>query len=437
MGPEAKVGSGGGAARLLSPVIAGGVALAVVLRIFQGGAREELAAPSLNLIADAFLLATIVLAALRAALEGAIELPPARLLAPLAGLVLAAWMSLARADNLPAGLRRAELFSAAALLAILLFPLASRRGAAAGLLAVFLAAAGVIAALAWKERLHDLAATRAAYESAPEIAEIAPELRADFESRLFTDQVSGPFLLPNGLGAFLAMAALAGAAVAAAALAARGRRAFSGALAAGLVAALALGGMAFTHEKGCWVGLAGGAAVAAAVARGRRRILLGGAALAAAGLLAVALVPTERLERLPGGISLAVRKEYWQAALRIAGERPLGGVGAGNFAAHYEAAKSARAEETIYAHEDYLEALAEMGPLGAASLLAFWAAALARARAPGAAEPGPASGAPWIAGGAAGILLLRGIGHTYGQGAVVLAAAAAFVLLALAIAPWP
>lgn len=379
MGPEATSGSSGEIARLLAPLATGGVALAIVLRIFQGGATEDVVEPSLNLIADALLLAAVVIAALRAALEGEIALPPARLLVPLGGLVAAAWLSLLRAEDLYAGLRRAELFSAAALLALLVFPLAARRESAAGLLAIVLAAGAVTAGLAWKERLFDLAEARAEYRKNPALAEVAPELRADYESRLFTDQVSGPFLLPNGLGAFLAMTALA---AGAAALATRG----AGRVLATATAALALGGMVFTHEKGCWLALAAGAAVAA----GRRKLLVAGAALAAAGLVAVAIVPTERLERLPGGLSIAVRKEYWQTALRMAAERPLTGVGAGNFGEHYARLKPARAEETRFAHDDYLEALAEMGPLGAASLVAFWVIAVAgRKRMGQVPPPGP------------------------------------------------
>ena len=69
----------------------------------------------------------------------------------------------------------------------------------------------------------------------------------------------------------------------------------------------------------------------------------------------------KRFVSFPGGLSIAVRKEYAATALRMAAEAPILGKGAGNYALHTARLKPERGEETRFAHDDYLEILAEQG----------------------------------------------------------------------------
>lgn len=68
--------------------------------------------------------------------------------------------------------------------------------------------------------------------------------------------------------------------------------------------------------------------------------------------------------------SARVRLGYWQGAMRVWEDYPLG-VGLGNFGLAYPRVKEAVAEETQLVHNDYLQLLAEAGPLAAAGLFAL------------------------------------------------------------------
>ena len=68
---------------------------------------------------------------------------------------------------------------------------------------------------------------------------------------------------------------------------------------------------------------------------------------------------------LPGGISMFVRWQYWQASIEMFADHPLTGVGPGNFAGYYPAYKTAAAVETIAdPHNFLLSILAQYGPAG-------------------------------------------------------------------------
>lgn len=74
--------------------------------------------------------------------------------------------------------------------------------------------------------------------------------------------------------------------------------------------------------------------------------------------------------------SLADRLDWWRAALRMFADRPLLGAGAGSFAYLYPAYHAVRPGEaaTVYAHNYYLEFMAENGALAAACWFWFIAA---------------------------------------------------------------
>ncbi|MBI4846246.1 MAG: O-antigen ligase family protein [Candidatus Omnitrophica bacterium] len=59
--------------------------------------------------------------------------------------------------------------------------------------------------------------------------------------------------------------------------------------------------------------------------------------------------------------SIVQRLYYWQSAVKVIKENPLFGVGAGNFGFVYPRFKHEAANETIYAHNSYLQLWAELG----------------------------------------------------------------------------
>jgi len=74
---------------------------------------------------------------------------------------------------------------------------------------------------------------------------------------------------------------------------------------------------------------------------------------------------------LPGGNSMLVRWQYWQSAVRMYADRPLTGVGGGNFASYYTHYKIPSALETVLdPHNFLLSLLSQYGPLGLIGFLA-------------------------------------------------------------------
>ncbi|MHC4212497.1 MAG: O-antigen ligase family protein [Planctomycetota bacterium] len=73
-------------------------------------------------------------------------------------------------------------------------------------------------------------------------------------------------------------------------------------------------------------------------------------------------------DRLPGGNSMLVRWQYWKTAAKIYKERPITGIGPGNFVFLYPKHKDPAALETISApHNFALAFLTQYGPLGLAA----------------------------------------------------------------------
>ncbi len=161
------------------------------------------------------------------------------------------------------------------------------------------------------------------------------------------------------------------------------RRAFLGA--SGLWLAAALACLLFTYSKGGWVAFAVGMVAFAAMlgksllAR-HARLLVGIAAAAAAGfalLLAVRVVPVQIFrDALTSG---DVRLGYWQGALAMARDHPVGGVGLGTFGDHFPRYRPLLAHPAQDAHNDYLQVLAELGVPGLLAFLWLWAAYLRNA----------------------------------------------------------
>lgn len=140
-----------------------------------------------------------------------------------------------------------------------------------------------------------------------------------------------------------------------------------------VIVLLALGVVA-TQSRGGVVALAAGAASALVVFRGRRLPLLGFVlfVLAITGL-AFSAAPTalERVTTVEGGGT--GRSDIWKVAVAMAADRPVAGVGIGNFGVHSPRyvddlgpleRTDLVAEKLLVVHSAYLELLAETGVVG-------------------------------------------------------------------------
>jgi hypothetical protein len=76
--------------------------------------------------------------------------------------------------------------------------------------------------------------------------------------------------------------------------------------------------------------------------------------------------------RLPGGNSMLVRWQYWVASAKMVVDRPLTGIGPGNFSDYYTHYKPAAALESVAdPHNFLLSLLTQYGPLGLIGFLAM------------------------------------------------------------------
>jgi hypothetical protein len=212
-----------------------------------------------------------------------------------------------------------------------------------------------------------------------------------FEHRLYSRGVNGFFTTANSAGSFSLLASFAALALFIERL--KRRKADpvrpGVVLMAGAAVAITLFGLAVTRSKG---------AIAAS--------------LIAAAMLGIYLLFGERLKAhrkkvvvlcilaflllvccvgyygatygsLPGGNSMLVRWQYWQASARMFAEHPLTGVGPGNFVFFYPRHKIASALETVSdPHNVLLAFLTQYGPLGLAGFLVMVLAPLWRATSP-------------------------------------------------------
>ncbi|HEV8686594.1 MAG TPA: O-antigen ligase family protein [Gaiellaceae bacterium] len=130
--------------------------------------------------------------------------------------------------------------------------------------------------------------------------------------------------------------------------------------------------LVLTGSRGAWLALAAGLCTAAIVRFGRRGLALG--ALAAVTGAAVLLVAAPALD-------LGDRPHYWRAAFRQYEEDPLLGSGAGTFQLHWPEHRPSDLTvldppDVLDAHSLYLEALAELGIVGLALVVAALAVPL-------------------------------------------------------------
>lgn len=277
-------------------------------------------------------------------------------------------------------------------------------------------------------------------------APVDPAERQEFESRLWTTEAFGMFGLSNSLAGFLLLVLPAALSFAWGAW----RKGERGSAAAWTAAGAALlTGLVLTRSKGGCLAAAGGMASLGLLrawsrsARSRRIIAAGAAVVVfgVVGLGSAGVLDASRVRSLSR--SASVRLDYWAAALKIVDESPVLGVGLDNFGDAYTRHKSAGAQETQRAHNDYLDAWAEMGVVGFGAFAALWAVFLMRVlgraaraadgtRAPPEAARGLDRRSRWalLAGGAAAFALAVGLRGMFVEGA------GAAVAGALCFAAW-
>ena len=168
---------------------------------------------------------------------------------------------------------------------------------------------------------------------------------------------------PNGLGAFLALAALLGLSLALARLP-RGQR-----LAAGVATIVLLAGLAATFSRGAWIGF--GVGLLALAALSRVRLFLG---IIVVGAVAPLVLPGALIDRLTFAFSQAYlaksasagRLFIWNVALAKIAEHPFFGVGLGTFGG---TSAFLYAAGTLWVDNFYLQLAAEGGLLLLAAFL--------------------------------------------------------------------
>lgn len=238
----------------------------------------------------------------------------------------------------------------------------------------------------------------------PMIQPLAATETVEMARRIRTAEPSATFVGPNQFAAFLALLLplLFGSM-----MDTRDFKVRPVALVVGLLA------MALAESKGGWVALGCGAVVMVALyktqTRGRAAVVGIGTG---AGAVAVALLLWSPLLSVLAkhSHSMHVRAVYWRATGPIIAGSPLLGVGLDNWRDHYFQTKSVVQQETMKAHNDYLQILAEMGVVGflalAGLLILGLRQALVREPAPEAEQELPS---PWLVGAVLALLVLLGV----------------------------
>ncbi len=187
---------------------------------------------------------------------------------------------------------------------------------------------------------------------------------------------------------------------------------------AGVALGLGLVAIGLTGSLGAWVALGAGAATFVALAltrtRGRRTVVFAGGVAAAIVLLLALLTPLLQAVARKS-FSIHVRLVYWQAAKKIIAGAPLGGAGLDNYREHFTQAKPETPQETVHAHDDYLQVLAETGVFGFVAFAGLLALGLRRALVRESGPPDGIAEQPLLVSAAAAVAVVMAIaiGGTY------------------------
>lgn len=308
----------------------------------------------------------------------------------LALFCLAAIVSACRASDKRLAINHTVMLLGPVVAALVLAQILNRR-AWGRLVLVVMAACAVVSAYQCAEQyLLSNQVTIEQYEESPEI--LLEPLGIDpgtfehflFEHRLYSRGIRGFFTTSNSAASFALLASFA-----AVVLLARGdpestplASKLRSRLAPMAGAAIVVAGLLLTQSKGGMMAfLAAGVVFALALCVRRwfaaqgKRILAGavllGVLLSAGASYALICYGLEH-GRLPGGNSMLVRWQYWEAAARMYADHPFTGVGPGNFASYYPHYKPPAALESVAdPHNFILSFLTQYGPLGLLGFLAM------------------------------------------------------------------
>ncbi len=184
----------------------------------------------------------------------------------------------------------------------------------------------------------------------------------------FIGRASGPFGIPNSLGALLLLGLFPVGALVFRRGASAVQRVFWG-----YVAAVLLLGLGLTISRGAWLAaVVGGIAWPIFGARGGmgRRLLWAFGAAVALGATVVTLFLTvplvrERLTSLKTDVGEKTRPIMWRGAWKIFSEHPMWGSGAGSYNVAFEKHRPERfQDDPKWAHNDYLNTLSDYGAVG-------------------------------------------------------------------------
>ena len=201
-----------------------------------------------------------------------------------------------------------------------------------------------------------------------------------FEHRLYSRGVRGYFTTRNSAGSFLLMALFAAVALFIDKLEKRKSELirFFHFLTCGAAIVIILFALALTKSKGAIIGLLFASAVFIGLLcfgnwlrTHRKTVLIVLLLLALAGGCVVVSYGLMH-GSLPGGNSMLVRWQYWQASAKIYADHFLTGIGPGNFKFFYTHYKPAEALESVAdPHNFLLSVLTQYGPLGLVGFLAM------------------------------------------------------------------
>ena len=201
-----------------------------------------------------------------------------------------------------------------------------------------------------------------------------------FEHRLYSGGARGFFTTRNSVGSFALVACFAAVALFIERL--KNRKLDPSwpthLLCCGIATSAVIFGFAIIRSKGAIIGLLLGGAIFVAFLRfgdwlkGHTKAILIACLFLAAAATAVIISYGSTHGRLPGGNSMLVRWQYWQASAKMYADHSLTGVGPANFSQYYPRYKPAEALESVAdPHNFVLSVLTEYGPLGLIGFLAM------------------------------------------------------------------
>ena len=191
------------------------------------------------------------------------------------------------------------------------------------------------------------------------------------EHRIYSKDVRSFFTTGNSAGSFAILTSFAAIALLAELL--KNRKSFpkltGNRALVGLLLAFIIFGLLLTHSKGAIVAFFFSTGIFLLLLRSKRPKLSKNMILAGCfvGILTLAGAITwygDKFGQLPGGNSMLVRGQYWNASAKMFLDHPFAGVGGGNFQAYYPQYKTASAPETVSdPHCFILSIITQYGPL--------------------------------------------------------------------------